>query len=241
LRGRRDQAVTLSLLRRGAEPLRIGHRGAPALAPENTIASFERALELGVDGVELDVVCADSGRLVVCHDQAGSGPALDEVLGLLAGRDTLVQLDLKSVGAESQLIDALRRFDLLDRAVVSSFRPESLRSVAAIEPALARSFTYPEDRFGLSSRRWPAPAIRAGVAVARRVLPRRVDALLSRAQAFALTLHVSLAGREVITACHTRGAAVWVWTVNDGATAARVSAAGADAIITDDPRIFRAA
>ena len=233
--------MTLLLLRRGVEPLRIGHRGAPALAPENTIASFERALELGVDGVELDVVCTDSRRLVVCHDRHGSGPPLDEVLEFLAGRDAVVQLDLKTAGRESLLVEALRRFDLVERAVVSSFRPKSLRAVAAVEPGLARSFTYPEDRFALSSRRWPAPAIRGGVMLARRVLPRRVGALLSRAQASALTLHASLARREVIAACHARGAAVWVWTVNDASIAARVSAAGADAIITDDPRIFRAA
>jgi glycerophosphoryl diester phosphodiesterase len=233
--------VTLSLLRRGAEPLRIGHRGAPALAPENTIASFERALEHGADGVELDVVCRDSTGPVVCHDLQGNGPPLDEVLELLAGRGTILQLDLKTVGHEARLIEAVRRFDLLERTVISSFRPEVLRAVASHEPGLARSFTYPGDRLGLSSRHWAAPAIRGGLALARRLLRRRVGALLARAHASALTLHVSLASEEVMAACHACGAAVWVWTVNDPSTAARVSAAGADAIITDDPRIFRAA
>ncbi len=46
----------------------LGHRGAPALAPENTLESFRRALELGADGLELDVRRSGDGRLVVVHD-----------------------------------------------------------------------------------------------------------------------------------------------------------------------------
>lgn len=49
--------------------LRIGHRGAPGLAPENTLASFRRALSLGLDGVELDIHLTRDGTLVVTHDE----------------------------------------------------------------------------------------------------------------------------------------------------------------------------
>ena len=45
----------------------IGHRGAAGLEPENTLRSFARAIEIGVDAIELDVYCVD-GRLVVIHD-----------------------------------------------------------------------------------------------------------------------------------------------------------------------------
>jgi glycerophosphoryl diester phosphodiesterase len=48
--------------------LRIGHRGAAAVAPENTIASFRRAVELGAQAVELDVQRTKDGHLVVMHD-----------------------------------------------------------------------------------------------------------------------------------------------------------------------------
>lgn len=47
----------------------IAHRGASALAPENTLAAFEKALYLGVDGIELDVQLTRDGELVVCHDE----------------------------------------------------------------------------------------------------------------------------------------------------------------------------
>jgi len=49
-------------------PLNIGHRGAPTEAPENTLASFQRAREAGADGVELDVMLSADGQVVVCHD-----------------------------------------------------------------------------------------------------------------------------------------------------------------------------
>src|SRR5512137_1822539 len=49
-------------------PLNMGHRGAPAEAPENTLASFQRAREAGAHGVELDVMLSADGQVVVCHD-----------------------------------------------------------------------------------------------------------------------------------------------------------------------------
>ena len=77
LRGRGRQAggglppheadALISLERRDGRPLRIGHRGAPALAPENTLRSFRAAVEVGVDLVEFDVIALDDGELVVAH------------------------------------------------------------------------------------------------------------------------------------------------------------------------------
>lgn len=55
--------------RLGEGRLIFGHRGAPDEAPENTIAGFQRAVELGLDGVELDVQLCRSGELVVLHDE----------------------------------------------------------------------------------------------------------------------------------------------------------------------------
>ncbi len=57
----------LELRREPGRPLRIGHRGAPALAPENTIASLERAVAHGVDVVEIDVLDTHDGELVLAH------------------------------------------------------------------------------------------------------------------------------------------------------------------------------
>ncbi len=50
-------------------PAIFGHRGASSLCPENTISAFEKAIEVGADGIELDVHLSKDGRLVVCHDE----------------------------------------------------------------------------------------------------------------------------------------------------------------------------
>ena len=63
----------IALDERAGRPLRIGHRGAAMLAPENTLASFRAAVEAGVDLIEFDVIRHGS-RLVVAHDPEDVGP-----------------------------------------------------------------------------------------------------------------------------------------------------------------------
>jgi glycerophosphoryl diester phosphodiesterase len=75
-----------------------------------------------------------------------------------------------------------------------------------------------------------------GLRALRRRLPRLIGGWLERAGAAAAVLHHALVSPAAVERCHARGAAVWVWTVNDAQTAARLADWGADAIITDDPR-----
>ena len=227
------------LLRGGGPPLRIGHRGAAALAPENTLASFDAAIRTGVDGIEFDVV-AGPRALEVAHGRgAAEAPLLDEALEFLAQHEVTVQVDLKGAGREAELVEAVRRHGLGDRTLVSSFRFRSLHALAVLAPELPRAFTFPEDRFGLSRHRPFAFAIRGGLAAARALLPRRIGTMVARAGASAATLNHQLVTRQALDACHAGGVAVWAWTVNDPARAAALEALGVDAIITDDPRIFR--
>lgn len=51
------------------QPFIFGHRGAMAYEPENTLRSFKKAIDLGVDGIELDVKRCKSGEIVVIHDE----------------------------------------------------------------------------------------------------------------------------------------------------------------------------
>jgi glycerophosphoryl diester phosphodiesterase len=231
--------MALELLRGDGPVLRIGHRGAAALAPENTLAAFEAAIAAGVDGIEFDVVAGADG-LEVAHARGTRGaPALETALLFLVAHDVRVHVDLKAVGSEAELAEALRRHELGERAVVSSFSARSLLALRKVAPELARSFTYPEDRLGIAGRRPFSYAARGGLAAMRAVLPRRIAAMVGRVGATAATLHHQLVTRRTVEACHASGAAVWTWTVNDEATAARLAQIGVDAIITDDPRIFQ--
>ena len=214
----------------------MGHRGASALAPENTIEALELAVELGCDMLEFDVIPLRSGTLVLAHSDRNvrAGIAtLDDALAVAAERfrDIGLQLDVKRRGCEETVVAALRRHGVLERSWISAFDARSLRRFAELEPALPRSYTLPRDRLGISKRGPLAPALRAD-------LPRRLPSLLRSARANAATLHYSLASATAIERAHDLGAAVYVWTVDDPQVARRVVAAEADGIITNDPRIF---
>jgi glycerophosphoryl diester phosphodiesterase len=231
------------LLRGDGEVIRVGHRGAAALAPENTLASFERALAHGVDAVEFDVVDPGEGPLLVGHSLAELGqepPTLDEAVAFLAASGAALHVDLKLTERLDEVADALARHGAVERAVVSSFHRPSLRALAAVAPDVRLGFTYPEDRYGVSRRRALRPAVTIGTAALRRAIVGRVPAMLERAGARALMLQHAVVSRAAVERAHAAGAAVWAWTVDDPAELARLEAAGVDAVITNDPRIFGA-
>lgn len=245
--------------------VRIGHKGAAALEPENTLRSLGRAVELGVDVVEFDVLDLSDGTLVLAHSDdlyevshgAARGrvrsksldelrqvardlPTLDEALGFFAEEAPEVGLhvDLKWHGFEAPVVDALRRHGLVERSVVSSFHAHSLRAVGALESSLATGLTYPYDRYYLSRRRPLAPVLLVMTLALRRTLPARIGGLLRRAGASAAMLHHSVVSPAVVRAAHAVDAPVVAWTVDDPRVLKRVVRSGVDAVVTNDPRIF---
>ena len=266
-RRRRPEARgrAMKLLRGDGPLIRVGHRGAAALAPENTLRSFEVALAHRVNAIEFDVLDLTGGPLVLAHSNdlaevshgaavgtvrdrtlaelhelAPQLPTLDDALGFLAERDVALHVDLKLTTRLDELVEALERHDVAERAVVSSFNRESLRAVAARAPAIKIGFTYPEDRYGVSRRRAFQPAIRLGTLALRRSIVARVPAMIERVGAAALMLHHAVVSAAAVERAHGVGAAVWAWTVDDPAELKRLDAAGVDAVITNDPGIFGA-
>jgi glycerophosphoryl diester phosphodiesterase len=222
---------------------RVGHRGASAHAPENTLAAFELAVEMGCDMLEFDVL-GGTGGVVVAHDarraRAPGLLTLDDALAFFVERlpDAGLQVDLKRRGVEAAVVEALRRHGVYERSWASSFDAGSLRRLAEIAPDLPRSYTLPRDRLGISKRRPFGPVVRGALASMGSSLPRRLPALLERTRADAFTLHHSVASPEAIAGAHELGAAVYVWTVDDARLAQRLVDWGADGIITNDPRVF---
>jgi glycerophosphoryl diester phosphodiesterase len=221
---------------------RFGHRGAAALAPENSLAAIEAALAAGVDGVELDVVRV-GGRLLVAHSarpRPHDPPALDDALAFVRERSptALVQLDLKRRGVEEEVANALRRHALLERAIVSSAFADALRAVRRVEPRLATGLGYPFDRTGLANRYLPERAVRAALAMMRGGLPARIGRLVRTAEADAAVLHHLVLSPATVSRCRALGVAVFAWTVNDARSLERVLALGVDGVISDDPAVF---
>lgn len=245
--------------------IKVGHKGAAALAPENTLRSLQLALDYGVDMVEIDVLRLADDTLVLAHSNdlrevshgAARGrtqnetlahlrtvapdlPTLDEALDFLARARVRVQLDLKWDGYETRVIECVRRHGLVERTLVSSCFARSLQRIATLEPRLQRGFTYPFDRHGISRRRIVVPFIHVGLATLRRTLPRRIARMLERADASVATLHYLVVSRAAVERCHARGAQVLAWTVDEPRALRRVAQLGVDGVITNDPRIFAA-
>ena len=233
----------MKLLRGDGPLIRIGHRGAAALAPPNTIAAVEAALELGVDMVELDVLGRPDRTLVLGHSHReleGEPVTLEEVFAFLAEHspETGLVADVKGGGFERELVDALRRHDLVRRAVASTYGLATLRALRQLEPGLARSRTYPPSRLRVGGRPTFVPIVgpvRLGVRLA---LPSRIEAIVGEAEASAVTLDHRLVTRAAVERCHSLGVAVLAWTVNDRETARKLDQLGVDGVITDDPRIL---
>jgi glycerophosphoryl diester phosphodiesterase len=221
------------LRRDGGPLLRIGHRGAAALGPPNSLRALELALEAGVDIVEIDVLGLPGRGLVLSHSsrEVDQDPLpFDEALAFLADQAAVsVLADVKNAGYERELVEAIRRHGLVDRSLVSTMELSILREVKRLEPDVRRSITFPRNRGRAAAlRRVP------------RVLPQRIGNLVRRAEAAAATLNYRVVTQAVVERCHDLGAAVFVWTVNDAALVATLDALGVDGVITDDPSVFRA-
>ena len=126
--------------RREAPPLTlvIAHRGACWELPENTLAAFERAIELGADFVEFDVHATSDGGLVVCHDRPRGGELrLAEAMAAIAGRIGIMG-ELKTPWRYRRHDVVARSVALLpEDAIVLSFDPRALRDAGAREAVRA--------------------------------------------------------------------------------------------------------
>jgi glycerophosphoryl diester phosphodiesterase len=209
---------------------RIGHGGASALAPANTLASFDAAHDVGVDIVEFDLR-AWRGELVlahtVLHARRGGNVSLRDALHHLSARrfdDLGLNVDVKHAGCERALLDGLRDADLLDRTLISSQVAAVLDRVRALEPR-ARVGVSVGGRVARVSRRWNdwREQVLAGLE------SRRWDALMAQHR---------LVDRRLIEDVVARRGTLYAWTVNERPAIDRLRLLGIHGIATADPRLF---
>src|SRR5262245_48556824 len=213
-------------------PLVVGHRGAAALAPENTIEALAAAVEAGADAVEFDV----GPGLLLGHDpHLATGLHLDDALAFLRDKAIGIQVDMKERGIERDVVARVREHGLDARSLLSSNHTDVVRLVADEAPDVQSAIGYPEDRYGVGKMPWPTVVVSAGSAAARQAMRLRAPALLGRSKAGVLALHKGLVTASVVRAAHARGATVLTWTVNDRSLVGPLAAAGVDAISSDDP------
>lgn len=209
---------------------RIGHGGASALAPANTLASFDAALEVGIDMVEFDVRAWDRDLVLAhtgLHARRGGNVRLSDALAHLATRrfkDVELNVDVKHVGCEAALLDGLRHVSLLERTLISSQVPDVLDRVRVLEPR-ARVGISIGGRIARLSRRWRD--WRAGALAGLHA--ERWDALMAQHR---------LVDHALLSDVVDRGGRLYAWTVNERAAIASFRRLGVHGITTADPRLF---
>jgi glycerophosphoryl diester phosphodiesterase len=227
-----------------ARCLVIAHRGASAARPENTVAAFHHARELGADAVELDVRRTADGVLVVHHDAhladgraivetaavdlPAAVPALTAALEACAGMD--VNVEIKNApgepdfdaghGVADQVAAALRAClppERIPGLVVSSFTIDTIDRMRAVDAGLPTGWLT----FDLADSA-------AAVALAAE----RGHAAIHPYDVFV--------DRTLVRRAHDAGLRVLVWTVDDPARMAALVDLGVDGIITNHPERGRA-
>lgn len=218
--------------------LKVGHRGARAYEPENTLRSFKKAMELGVDAVELDVRKTKDGQLVVIHDADvkrttnGKGlvseltlkeiqslstekdekiPTLEEALDCL-GKKVRVFIELKETGIEEQVLAVVNKKALKKSVVIVSFLEDALRKIRELDAEAETGLIYAKHKNPLKA-----------------ALELKAQWLLAFYR-FTHTANVQKA--------HENGLKVIVWTVNTPEEVAEMVKKGVDGVSSDKPDIL---
>ena len=210
--------------------LRIGHGGASALAPANTLASFDAALSVGIDMIEFDVR-RHRGELVLAHTilhaRRPRNVLLHQALAHLSSRryrDVELNVDLKHPGCEAALLDELRGRGLLKRTLISSQVPGVVDRVRALDTRAWVGISM-GGRIARLSHRWRDWRTRGLEGLAAR----RWDALMAQHRLVDAVL------LEEVTARH---GLLYAWTVNERIAIERLLGIGVHGITTGDPRLF---
>jgi glycerophosphoryl diester phosphodiesterase len=237
-------------------PLNIGHRGASAAAPQNTLAAFRRALELGADGVELDVHLSADGMPVVMHNfdvdetTDGTGQVADKTLAELkeldAGSKFAPQFAGERIPTLAEVFEALEG-KLLVNVELKDISPKGVGLEAAVAEVVRQCGMESKvlfssfNPFALRRTQSLAPEIPSGLLYAH-----GLPIYLRRAWFAPFTPHearhphAEMTDARLVKWCHARKLRVNVWTVNEPDEMKRLISLGVDGIITDVPDVLGA-
>ena len=233
---------------------RVGHKGADAIVPGNTLASFEQAVEIGVDTIELDVLWLPDSHLpleqraplVVAHDwedaERRTPLALTEALDafLEPPLDRVeIDLDVKLPGREEELVAALVQRDLIDRAMISTMEMHTLKRVLELEPKLRRGWTYPKVTKDWTKKRWAKLPMAAALVGMRFQLPGLAAQKLPQFGVAAMWVYHPLISARLARICRLSGVELIAWTVDDEPRMRRLIEIGVSGLCSNDPRLFQ--
>jgi len=233
----------------------IAHRGASGHAPENTLAAFREAIEIGVDGMECDVHCTKDGQVIAIHDSTLSRTTNAKGLIEQMALDEVKKADAGSwFGPQfaGERIPTLREvLELTERKVVTviEIKPdnitdkvvEEIESAKAVDHVVLQSF-HPSVVGNAQELNPQIP--RVLLASGRRTI-RRLSGILDLIQRAAevgagvLNLSSKIITPQLVKESHRRGIGVWAWTVDDEAEMKKLAAMRVDGITSNYPKKLR--
>jgi len=217
----------------------IGHRGASAYYPENTLLAIRKAIEMGADIIEVDIRLSRDRYPVVIHDEtldrttngkgpvsmytlselksfnAGLGekiPSLEEVLRYFQNIDKVLFLELKEIGATDKSLELVRKYDLLNRTYFISFHIKALQRLNKLDQKVNLGLLYS------SPDKWINLAVKLKC---KAILPK-----------------YTITTKKVVKQAHREGLEVFTWTIDDPKRAVKYARIGVDGIATNKPDIL---
>lgn len=250
----------------------IAHRGANSEAPENTLISFSKAAEIGADYIEFDIRLTKDNEIIIMHDEnterttgynglvknmtlsqlkklncgnktvKAEIPTLEEVINLKRGK-TKLQIEICSLGLIEPLYSLLKKYDLMDLVLVSSFRFAELRKLQKLNPDIKLAPLYSAQHGVLEKSN---PDIKLGdlqTTKPRFVVDwkyrKNMVKYVVRRKFFAIHPHLMFINEEMINYAHENKILINPYTVNNKITLKRFIKLNVDGIITDDPRLLK--
>lgn len=234
--------------------LRIAHRGASGSAPEHTRPAFARALDLGVDMIELDVQLTRDAELIVIHDLEldrttdGHGAVREHTRAEIQALDAGRWFDAAFTGQSPLTLEEVlalagdrSALNIEIKAPAADWRTLSARLLPLLKgyDQLSRAIVSCFDVGALAVLREQSPDLRLGL------LWHQNDFAEAWRVAGELVLtsfhpHWMLVSAELVEEAHRRGLSLLTWTVNDVATMSELLQHGVDGIISDFPERFDA-
>lgn len=246
------------------KPLIIGHRGASAHAPENTIAAFKLALEVGADGIEFDVRLTRDGVPVVIHDETlqrtgrknlrVADLSLAEISSLEVGSwFTRGDFAGESLPTLQDVFDLLKDNSALlylemkssseERQALADACCRLINENGISERVIIESFDLPAIEIvkQIDSRQKTAALFEPSFATPPLLTSRRLIDAAKKVHADEVALHHRLATQKNVRAAIDEGFGVVVWTVDDPKWMDHARQLGVHSLITNDPAILLSA
>jgi glycerophosphoryl diester phosphodiesterase len=226
----------------GPAPLRVGHK---IIVPGSRLEDLPARLQGATwDMVEIDVL-SHGDRLVIAHDPADlqREPLIDfddalAALGRLLGERVGLNVDVKAIGYETRVADAIAAAGLAHRTLVSTMEMDSLLVLRRVAPELRLGLSVPKARRDYLAHRLTRPAAHAMLGYLRWTLPRTLGPALEAGTFDAVMAHWGVVTQRLVETVRSHGGELYVWTVDDHARLPPLYRLGVTGVITNDRLLF---